>query len=120
MYGMSMRSIEAGSASLRAGSSFLIFPEGTRSTSGELGKFKNGAFRLAIETGCPILPVAVHGCHTALRPKDWRLGYSTAEVRVLEPIEVEGMGPRDIYALRDKARDTIAAEIEVLRAELGT
>jgi 1-acyl-sn-glycerol-3-phosphate acyltransferase len=99
--------------------SVMIFPEGTRSKTGELGKFKNGAFRLAIETGCPILPVAVSGCHTALRPKDWRLGYSTAEVRVLEPIEVDGLGTRDLYALRDKARNAIAAEIEVLRAELA-
>jgi 1-acyl-sn-glycerol-3-phosphate acyltransferase len=98
--------------------SVMIFAEGTRSTTGDLGKFKNGAFRLAIETGCPILPVAVHGCHTALRPKDWRLGYSTAEVRVLEPIEVAGMTTRDVYALRDRARNAIAAEIEVLRAEL--
>lgn len=100
--------------------SVMIFPEGTRSRSGELGKFKNGAFRLAIDTGTPILPIAVHGCHTALRPKDWRLGYSTAEVRVLAPIEVEGLSHKDIYAIRDKARDAIAAEIEVLRAELGT
>jgi 1-acyl-sn-glycerol-3-phosphate acyltransferase len=100
--------------------SVLIFAEGTRSTSGELGKFKNGAFRLAIETGCPILPVAVHGCHTALRPKDWRMGYSTAEVRVLEPIEVDGMTLKDMYALRDRTRNVIAAEIEVLRAELAS
>jgi len=61
----------------------------------------------------------VSGCHTALRPKDWRLGYSTAEVRVLDPIEVEGMTIKDIYLLRDKARDAIAAEIDVLRAELA-
>lgn len=99
--------------------SVLIFAEGTRSTSGELGKFKNGAFRLAIETGCPILPVAVSGCHTALRPKDWRLGYSTAEVRVLAPIEVEGLTSKDVYMLRDQTRSAIAAEIDVLRAELA-
>lgn len=99
--------------------SVMIFPEGTRSKSGELGKFKSGAFRLAIDTGVPILPVAVHGCHTALRPKDWRLGYSTAEVRVLAPIEVEGLTAEDVYALRDQARSLIEAEIITLRAELG-
>jgi 1-acyl-sn-glycerol-3-phosphate acyltransferase len=100
--------------------SVMIFPEGTRSKTGELGKFKNGAFRLAIDTGVPILPVAVHGCHGALRPKDWRLGYATAEVRVLEPIETTGLTHRDIYAIRDRARSVIAAEIEVLRRELDT
>jgi 1-acyl-sn-glycerol-3-phosphate acyltransferase len=100
--------------------SVMIFAEGTRSPTGELGKFKNGAFRLAIETGCPILPIAVSGCHSALRPKDWRLGYSTAEVRVLAPIEVAGLTTKDMYALRDQARSVIAAEIEVLRAELAS
>ena len=99
--------------------SVMIFPEGTRSKTGELGKFKNGAFRLAIDTGVPILPVAVHGAHTALRPKDWRIGYSRAEARVLAPIETTGMTHQDIYALRDQARGVIEAEIDVLRAELG-
>ncbi len=99
--------------------SVMFFPEGTRSKTGELGKFKNGAFRLAIETGVPILPVAVSGCHSALRPHDWRLGVSVAEVRVLDPIEVDGLTANDIYALRDRARNAIAAELEVLRAELA-
>jgi len=99
--------------------SVMIFPEGTRSTTGQLGKFKNGAFRLAIDTGCPILPIAVSGCRNALRPKDWRIGRAIAEVRVLDPIEVEGLTHKDMYALRDKVRDTIAAEIGVLREELA-
>ncbi|MEO7398057.1 MAG: lysophospholipid acyltransferase family protein, partial [Ilumatobacteraceae bacterium] len=99
--------------------SVMIFPEGTRSKSGELGKFKNGAFRLAIDTGVPILPVAVHGCRGALRSGDWRLGYSTAEVRVLAPIETTGLTHKDIYAIRDQTRHAIAAEIDVLRAEIG-
>jgi 1-acyl-sn-glycerol-3-phosphate acyltransferase len=100
--------------------SVMIFPEGTRSTTGELGKFKNGAFRLAIDTGCPILPVAVSGTFGALRPKDWRFGYSTAEVRVLEPIDVTGLSHKDIYAVRDKARSAIAAAIKELEAELAS
>jgi 1-acyl-sn-glycerol-3-phosphate acyltransferase len=98
--------------------SVMIFAEGTRSPTGELGKFKNGAFRLAIETGTPILPIAVHGCRSALVPKDWRMGVSRAEVHVLEPIETAGLGPRDVYALRDKVRNAIASELEIIRARL--
>jgi 1-acyl-sn-glycerol-3-phosphate acyltransferase len=98
--------------------SVMIFPEGTRSTTGELGKFKNGAFRLAIDTGVPILPLAVSGTHDALRPKDWRIHRATAKVRVLEPIEVEGLTHKDMYVLRDKVRSAIASEIAVLRHEL--
>ena len=65
----------------------MVFPEGTRSASGELGPFKDGAFLLAIEAQVPILPLAVHGTRTALRKHDWRLGVADAEVHVLEPIE---------------------------------
>ena len=67
----------------------MIFPEGTRSRDGELKPFKDGAFRLAIEAGVPILPLAVNGAYTALVKGDWRFGVSNAEVRVLEPIETE-------------------------------
>ena len=82
--------------------SVMIFPEGTRSPSGELQAFKDGAFRLAVETGTTILPLAVHGTRTALRKHDWRLGRSRAEVRVLEPVEVTGLGPDDVGALREQ------------------
>ena len=99
--------------------SVMFFPEGTRSKTGEMGEFKSGAFRLAIETGTPILPLVVSGCRSALRPHDWRLGVSTAEVRVLEPIEVDGLTEDDIHTLRDRTRDVIAAELDVLRAELA-
>ena len=74
----------------------MIFPEGTRSRDGELQPFKDGAFRLAIEAGVPILPLAVNGAYTALVKGDWRFGVSNAEVRVLEPIPTDGMTNDDI------------------------
>jgi 1-acyl-sn-glycerol-3-phosphate acyltransferase len=94
----------------------MIFPEGTRSADGEMRAFKDGAFRLAIETGTPILPMAVHGTRSALRKHDWRLGDSTAEVRVLAPIETTGMTEADSPVLRDRVRELIAREITSMRA----
>ena len=91
--------------------SVMIFPEGTRSATGELLPFKDGAFRLAIETGVPILPLAVHGTRTALRKNDWRYGRSVAEVRVLEPVSTDGLTLDDVADLRERVRDTIAAEV---------
>ena len=58
--------------------SVMVFPEGTRAVDGELGKFKDGAFRLAIEAQVPILPLAVHGTKEALRKHDWRFGRANA------------------------------------------
>jgi 1-acyl-sn-glycerol-3-phosphate acyltransferase len=96
--------------------SVMIFPEGTRSMTGEMLPFKDGAFRLAIDAQVPILPLALSGTATALRKKTWRLGRSVAEVRVLEPIETTGLTKADVPALRDRVFAIIAAERERLRA----
>jgi 1-acyl-sn-glycerol-3-phosphate acyltransferase len=96
----------------------MIFPEGTRSASGDLGEFKSGAFRLAIDAQVPILPLAVHGARDALRKHDWRLGRARAEVRVLEPISTEGLTRHDLDDLRDRVRSVIAVARDDLRREL--
>jgi 1-acyl-sn-glycerol-3-phosphate acyltransferase len=96
--------------------SVMIFPEGTRSATGELGKFKNGAFRLAIDKQVPILPVAVMGTRTALRKHDWRFGESRAEARMLAPIPTSGLTSKDYPRLRDEVRAVIAAELVSMRA----
>lgn len=95
--------------------SVMVFPEGTRSASGELGQFRDGAFAVAIEAGVPILPLAVIGTRDALVKHDWRFGSSNAEVRVLDPIPV---GPEtEVAELRDRTRTAIADALEQLRAE---
>jgi 1-acyl-sn-glycerol-3-phosphate acyltransferase len=97
--------------------SVMIFPEGTRSITGELGPFKDGAFSTAIATGAPILPLAVHGTRTALRKHDWRFGRSRAEVRILPVVSTEGLNDGDTAELRDRVRSMIAAELELMRAD---
>lgn len=94
--------------------SVMIFPEGTRSADGEMLPFKDGAFRLAVDAGVPILPLALAGTGTALRKHDWRFGRAIAEVKVLEPVETTGLTTADIPALRDK----VVAQIKAARDEL--
>jgi len=96
--------------------SVMIFPEGTRSPTADMLPFKDGAFRLAIDTGVPILPLAVSGTGTALPKHGWRFGRSVAEVRVLEPIETAGLTVKDVPALRNRVRARILEARDALRA----
>jgi 1-acyl-sn-glycerol-3-phosphate acyltransferase len=99
--------------------SVMIFPEGTRSLTRDLLPFKDGAFRLAIDAGVPILPLALHGTGTALRKHSWRIGRSTAVVEVLPPVETSGLTPEDVPALKERVRGMIVEARDRLARELG-
>jgi 1-acyl-sn-glycerol-3-phosphate acyltransferase len=98
---------------LDAGWPVLLFPEGTRSQDGVLKPFKDGAFRLACEAGCPVIPVAVSGTFAALPKHGIMLREPMrAVVRVLDPIDPAAHGG-DHAALREAARAAIAAVLPV-------
>ena len=94
---------------LASGMSVLFFPEGTRSRTGELGSFKNGAFKLAVTTGISVVPIAVSGTRDLLVRGGWRFrpGPQRVRVAVLPPIAPTISAD----ALRDEARARIHHEI---------
>jgi 1-acyl-sn-glycerol-3-phosphate acyltransferase len=102
-----MRSIESGARSIRAGNSFLIFPEGTRSRTGDLLPFKKGGFVMAIRGQAPIVPVAIEGGRAAMRRGSWIIRPVTVTIRVGEPIETAGYGLGDRDALIARVRERI-------------
>jgi 1-acyl-sn-glycerol-3-phosphate acyltransferase len=102
---------------LRQKVSVMIFPEGTRSKTAELLPFKDGAFRLAVEAGVPILPLALSGTGTALPKHGWRFGRSAAHLRVLEPVETAGLTLADVPSLKARIRHLIVQARDSLAAE---
>lgn len=84
-------SLRAAGEQFASGVSVWIAPEGTRSEDGTIGSLKKGGFRLALETGTPILPVAISGTRNVLPKGTLRMAYDVP-VRVIfgAPIEVEG------------------------------
>ena len=99
--------------------SVMIFPEGTRSVGSELLPFKDGAFRLAIETGCPILPIAVAGTRHAMAKGSYQFRRARAHAVVLEPIETAGLTLADLPALRERSRTLIAEARRGIQEQLG-
>jgi 1-acyl-sn-glycerol-3-phosphate acyltransferase len=96
-------SIAKGADSLRAGNSFLIFPEGTRSRTGELLPFKKGGFIMAIEAQAPIVPVAIQGGRNAMRKGSAFVRPVNVSVRIGKPVPTIGLTIED--------RDVLIAQV---------
>ncbi|MDD5422457.1 MAG: lysophospholipid acyltransferase family protein [Candidatus Omnitrophota bacterium] len=95
---------------LRSGVSVLFFPEGTRSGTDEMGDFQNGAFKLAIKEGVPILPISISGTRDTIPKGSWMFETKVVGVmKVLPPIETAGFSPADFSRLRDITRSAIGS-----------
>ena len=98
-------------------SSIFIFPEGTRSKTGELRPFKPGAFILAKKMGVPILPVVISGTHAALPKYSLRFhGRQHMYVRLLDPISSQQVAEMTVEALSDRVRTNIASQLDQMTA----
>jgi 1-acyl-sn-glycerol-3-phosphate acyltransferase len=105
--GQSLPAIEQAAEALRAGNSFLIFPEGTRSRTGELLPFKKGGFIMALKGQAPIVPVAISGADRAMRKGSPWVQPVTVRIRFGEPIETAGLTVEDRDALMEAVRARI-------------
>ena len=102
----SMQAILQAAAAVRAGNSFLVFPEGTRSRTGALLPFKPGVFLIAARAGAPIVPVAIQGTRDAMRKGSPVVRPVTVSVRIGAPIESGAPGGE--AALLERTRAAVA------------
>jgi 1-acyl-sn-glycerol-3-phosphate acyltransferase len=89
------------------GYSFLIFPEGTRSRDGLLAPFRRGGFFLAVESGAPIVPVALRGTYEMMPRGRWYVGQGRIRIDFLEPIPAREYTVDTMPALMDRVRSAI-------------
>ncbi|MFZ5471400.1 MAG: lysophospholipid acyltransferase family protein [Myxococcota bacterium] len=88
----------------------LLFPEGTRSPDGEVKAFKDGAFRLAMDKGCPVIPIVLTGTGRTLPKHGFVLrDRANCLVKVLEPVDPAPFGG-DLTAFREAVRSRIVEE----------
>lgn len=106
-----LRALEQAREWLNRKISIFIFPEGTRSHTGVLGRFQTGAFRLAFTTRTPMVPVVVVGTRQLLPRGRWTFRWGVRlKIRVLAPVRPEDFAsPRELARhLRKKMRDEYA------------
>ncbi|MCA1817775.1 MAG: 1-acyl-sn-glycerol-3-phosphate acyltransferase [Acidobacteria bacterium] len=110
-----IETVRAATERIRAGVSFGVFAEGTRSLPGELLPFKKGAFHMAIDANAAVVPVAIK--HTdALMGKGTGFARSgTIEIVILAPVTTSGLSSErdeDVESLVAETRDRIACELQ--------
>jgi 1-acyl-sn-glycerol-3-phosphate acyltransferase len=102
-------SVEKATEAMRAGQSFLIYPEGTRSPDGRLQRFKKGAVVMAIKAGVPIVPIACSGAQKIMEKRSMVIRPGEILVEFLEPIDASQYSLEDRETLNERIRAALAA-----------
>jgi 1-acyl-sn-glycerol-3-phosphate acyltransferase len=105
-----IRSLGRASKRIAEGESVILFPEGTRSRDGKLGRFKRGAFHLAIEAGVPVVPIAISGTGKVVKPRSIVVRRATVRVTFLPPLDTTA-DAGDLDALMRRTRRAIAGRL---------
>jgi 1-acyl-sn-glycerol-3-phosphate acyltransferase len=105
---------ETGGALLASGTRVWIAPEGTRSKTRSLGPFKSGGFRMALDFGVRILPVAIDGTHDVLHSTSWTVHRGKkVTVTILPPIDPKPFGIEGRKELMQQVRCAIAGGLGI-------
>jgi 1-acyl-sn-glycerol-3-phosphate acyltransferase len=97
---------------IRDGTNVIVFPEGTRSTTGHLREFKSGGFHLALQSGVPIVPVSVSGSRRLTPKRSLKVASGRMKVVFGEPIPTTGLGVEDRHALKARVREALTAGLD--------
>lgn len=103
--------MESARATLRSGNSIFIFPEGSRTETGRMTKFKKGAFVMASELGVPLLPISIDGAYEILPRGKWLAKPHRIKLTIHPPIDPSTLGdyPANIAAAARLAQKTIGS-----------
>lgn len=91
------------------GRSIVVFPEGTRSKNGEIGEFRGGAMKIAMETGAVVVPVLLEGTRDRLEATG-NVTSGTVYVTYLDPVETKGLKKEDFFEMPPQIRQMLVDE----------
>jgi 1-acyl-sn-glycerol-3-phosphate acyltransferase len=92
--------------------SLIVFPEGTRSVDGRVGRFKKGSFLVAVEAALPVVPVSVSGSRHVMQKGHLTVRPGAVRVVVHDPIPTAGVTREGVIELANRVRDIVRADVE--------
>jgi 1-acyl-sn-glycerol-3-phosphate acyltransferase len=111
-----LESMKLAAGRIAAGTSVVIFPEGTRTTDGHLLPFKKGGFMLALQSGVDIVPMAIQGSYEVMSKKSLKVRSGTIRVDFFPPVTTSTHSVRELDDLMNQVREPIAAGLAAGRA----
>ena len=102
-----LRSLNDAKSKIVNGTSVIFFPEGTRSKDGNLGRFKKGAFKMALDLGIPILPITISGTRSILPTKTIDIFPGRANMTIHPPVDITGYDNGSVKTLMAEVRSVI-------------
>lgn len=103
----SIEELNKGIEVLKNGTSMCVFPEGTRSTTGEIGEFKKGSFKLALKSGAKILPMVLVGTRSVYEDNQNKIGKGDIKVIFLDPIDINKLSSDEVKDIHNIVRNKI-------------
>ena len=105
--------VEHARETLQSGMSLVVFPEGSRTLTGEMGTFKKGAFMLADELQLPVVPLTINGSFTVMpRQKDFHfVTWHPLRLTIHEPIYPVGKGAENMQAIMTQSYDSVRSSL---------
>ncbi len=111
------RSIIEAARIIRGGVHAIAFPEGTRSRTGDLGRFRSGAFALALRTGVPLVPITLEGSYRVIMPKTLQVNPGTIiRIKIGRPIDLSSYSRGDKHRLMEDVFGIMSNNLEELRS----
>jgi 1-acyl-sn-glycerol-3-phosphate acyltransferase len=107
-----VQSMRKAAERIKNGASVLIFPEGTRSIDGHLQAFKRGGFKLALKSGCDIVPVVVKGSLRIMPKGSFTIRKGSFVLSIGNPIPVRNYAAKEMNALMARVREEMSKELE--------
>lgn len=96
---------------LKQGKNLVIFPEGTRSKSSELGEFKEGAFKMATRAKVPIVPITVDGTYKIMEDNNNKIVGNVVKIFIHEKVPTDNLTKEEQAALSEKVKNIIASKL---------
>lgn len=113
---MAFKSLAMAAEIIRTGTSVMIFPEGTRTSDGNLKDFKKGGFVLSVDAGVPIVPIIIYGTWSIMPKTRLRIDAAPVVIEIHDPIETSSFTRKTKDDLIVRVRDVMIKQLELIQA----